>query len=339
VGYGLRSSPRAVQRSSTENWQDPMQNNLNSKEKQAYRARGLDNLLRMGHCAPAVMQTVLDINHSRREDLVRLMAGMPGGIGNTGFECGAITSPLVILGLRHGLQEMQDGLPRLFDLGHVYYQGFCDENAASFCKVIQNPRLPVRCIHAVRHSPELLAETLESDHHSVIPAGQRAAYSCLYGHMKQCNFHCAHAVFQNLSSTIPVDQELFDAASAFIGGTLFKGLTCGAYTAGVMAIGLRLGEIENSYLRVTRMLALMVSGGNAFTDDLNKFNRALNTGHRLSKWFRSQFGSTQCQAITQCDFSCQAGVSKYIAGDGVTRCRGIATMVAQQVQNILEKTE
>ncbi len=113
-------------------------------------------------------------------------------------------------------------------------------------------------------------------------------------------------------------------------------MTCSAYTAGVMAIGLKIGEIENSYLRVTRMLALMVSGGNAFGDELNKFNRALNTAHRLAKWFRAEFGSTQCQAITQCDFSCQAGVKKYIDGDGVTRCRGIAKMTAEKVQQMMQ---
>jgi hypothetical protein len=105
-----------------------------------------------------------------------------------------------------------------------------------------------------------------------------------------------------------------------------------------MAIGLKIGEIENSYLRVTRMLALMVSGRYAFGDEVNKFNRALNTGHRLSKWFRAEFGSTQCQAITQCDFSCTESVGEYIANDGVTRCRKIAKMVAEQVQNIFEKT-
>ncbi len=314
-----------------------MQYNLSTKMKPAYRACGLDNLLRMGHCAPAVMKTVLDINQTKREDLVKLMAGMPGGIGNTGFECGGITSPLVLLGLRYGLGEMQDDLPRIFDLGHAYFQRFSDENNASFCKVIQTPRFPVRCIQAVRHSPELLAETLNSDHRPAIPAEQRKAFSCLYGHMKQCNFHCAHAVFQQLEDALPVNHELFDAASAFIGGTLFKGITCSAYTAGVMAIGMKLGEIENSYLRVTRMLALMVSGGNAFTEDLNKFNRALNTGHRLSKWFRTEFGSTQCQAITQCDFSCKAGVVRYIADDGVSKCRRIAKMVAEQVRNILNK--
>jgi C_GCAxxG_C_C family probable redox protein len=313
-----------------------MQYNLNTKTKPAYRACGLDNLLRMGHCAPAVMKTVLDLNQTSREDLVKLMAGMPGGIGNTGFECGGITSPLVLLGLRHGLREMQAGLPRVFDLGHAYYRRFSEENKASFCKAIQNPRFPVRCIHAVRHSPELLAESLDVDHSPSIPAEQRQAHACLYGHMKLCNFHCAQAVFQQLEETIPVDQELLDAASAFMGGTLFKGLTCSAYTAGVMAIGIKLGEIENSYLRVTHMLALMATGGNAFADEVNKFNRALNAGHRLSKWFRKEFGSTQCQAITQCDFSCQAAVDQYIAGDGVTRCRRIASMVAEQVETVLQ---
>ncbi len=316
-----------------------MKYNLSTQMQPTYRARSLDNLLRMGHCAPAVMQTVLEITHSEQEWLVRLMAGMPGGIGNTGFECGGITSPLVLLGLRNGLREMQAGLPVIFDQGHAYWQHFCNENAASFCKAIQNPRFPVRCIHAVRHSPELLAETLENDNRPVIPTEHREAYSCLYGHMKQCNFHCAHALFQELGDTIPVDQELLDATSAFMGGTLFKGLTCSAFTAGVMAIGLRIGEIEDSYLRVTRMLTLMVSGGYAFGDELNKFNRALNTGHRLSKWFRAEFSSTQCQAITQCDFSCKAGVEKYIDGDGVTRCRRIAKMVAEQVQNILKTAE
>ena len=160
----------------------------------------------------------------------------------------------------------------------------------------------------------------------------------MYAHLQQNDFHCAHAVFQYLGNTVPVIQELVDATSAFMGGTLFKGLTCSAFTAGVMAIGLKIGEIENSYLRVTRMLALMVSGGNAFSDGLNKFNPTLNTGHRLSKWFRTEFGSTQCQAITQCDFSCKAGVVKYVSDDGVTKCRRIAKMVAEQVQNILKET-
>ena len=312
-----------------------MEYTLSTDKAPAYRSRGLDNLLRMGHCAPAVMKTVLDINQADRTDLVRLMAGMPGGIGNTGFECGGITSPLVLLGMKYGLREMNAGLPVLFDMGHQYYQRFSCANGAAFCKAIQNPRLPIGCIQAVRHSPELLAETLENGQRLAIPIEARQAYACLYCHMRKSDFHCAQTVFQDLKDILPVNQELLDASSAFMGGTLFKGLTCGAYTAGVMAIGLKLGEIENSYLRVTRMLALMVTGGNAFKDELNKFNPALNTGYRLSKWFRKEFGSTQCQAITQCDFSTKAGVEKYIANSGVSQCETIAKKVAEQVKLIL----
>jgi hypothetical protein len=33
-----------------------------------------------------------------------------------------------------------------------------------------------------------------------------------------------------------------------------------------MAIGLKIGEIENSYLRVMHMLALMISDGHPFDD-------------------------------------------------------------------------
>ena len=313
-----------------------MQITLSTGSIPLYRTRGLVNLLRMGHCAPAVMQTVLELTHAEQDWLVKLMAGMPGGIGNTGFECGAITSPLVILGLRHGLTEMRAGLPLIFDQGHAYYQHFLEENAASFCKDIQIPRhVPLRCIHCVRHSPELIAETLAGDNQHAIPDEQREAYSRLYAYLRQNDFHCAHAVFQQLSHTISVNQELLDATSAFLGGTLFKGITCSAFAAGVMAIGLKIGEIENSYVRVMRMLGLMVSGGDAFDDSINKFNPAMNTGYRLSKWFRREFGSTQCQAITQCDFSSAAGVEKYIASDCLTRCRKIAQMVAEQVQNIL----
>jgi C_GCAxxG_C_C family probable redox protein len=312
-----------------------MQYNLSTKTKPAYQSRSVANLLHMGHCAPAVMQTVLEITHSEQEWLVKLMAGMPGGIGNTGYECGAITSPLVILGLRHGLKEMHDGLPLIFDQGHAYYQRFVAKNSASFCKDILVPGgLPIPCIHCVRRSPELLAETLASDNQNVIPAETRAAYSRLYAHLSQNDFHCAHAVFQQLNDTLPASQELLDASSAFMGGTLFMGITCSAFAAGVMAIGLKIGEIENSYLRVMRMLALMVGHGDPFQESVNKFNRAMNAGHRLSKWFRTEFGSTQCQAITQCDFSSAAGVEEYIAGEGITRCRRIARMVAEQVQNI-----
>lgn len=45
-----------------------------------YRRRGFSNLLRMGHCAPTAMQTILDVSSTDKEWLVRLSAGMPGGL-------------------------------------------------------------------------------------------------------------------------------------------------------------------------------------------------------------------------------------------------------------------
>jgi hypothetical protein len=52
----------------------------------------------------------------------------------------------------------------------------------------------------------------------------------------------------------------------------------------------------------------------------------------VSKWFVKEFGSTQCQAITQCDFSDPQGVRQYVESDCITRCKGIAGKVAEKVQ-------
>jgi hypothetical protein len=97
--------------------------------------------------------------------------------------------------------------------------------------------------------------------------------------------------------------------------------TCSAYTAGVMAIGLRAGEIENSIPRVIRLLAIMTAGGNAFDERINKFNQSMDRGYRLSSWFVKEFSSTQCQVITQCDFSVPGGVSSYIENDRLRSCK------------------
>jgi hypothetical protein len=106
-----------------------------------------------------------------------------------------------------------------------------------------------------------------------------------------------------------------------------------------MAIGLKTGEIENSPPRVIRMIAMMAFGGNAFDDSVNKFNKPMNTGYRISKWFRTEFGSTQCREITQCDFSSTAGVGKYVESGCVSRCRTIAEKVAEKVQEVLKSDE
>jgi len=298
--------------------------------------RAFANILRMGHCAPAVMQTILDISLTKKEWLVRLSAGMPGGIGNTGFECGGVTSPLALLGIRYGLREADRGLPVIFDKGHALCQNFLACHKTFQCREIRgNDRFPRHCIGPVTHSPEHFLAALHGNHEEAITAATRAGYSGLYLYLAKNSFHCAHAVLINLGYTPTEHRELFDATSAFMGGMLFMGKTCSAFTAGVMTVGLRAGEIENSYLRVIRLLAIMTAGGNAFDERINKFNWSMNRGYRLSKWFVKEFGSTQCQAITQCDFSDSTGVSNYVDGDLITKCRTIASRVAEEVQTIL----
>jgi C_GCAxxG_C_C family probable redox protein len=294
----------------------------------------------MGHCAPTIMQTILDASDTEAPWLVKLTAGLPGGIGNTGFECGGITAPLVLLGLRHGLGAAHEGLPLVFYKGHDLLQRFSRSHQSLMCQQIWgHARLPLRCIGVIRSSPGLYAKTLSSDSLEIIPSERRQAYCRLYAHFGENEFHCAHAVFQRLGSVIPTSPELLDGTAAFIGGTVFTGMTCSAFTAGVMALGLKLGEIENSRLRVLRMIATMAVGGDAFADDMNKFNKIMNLGHRLSQWFTDEFGSTQCRAITQCDFSSTAGVSRYIESGGVTRCKALADKVAVKVQEMLEETK
>ncbi len=312
-----------------------MQYNLSMRTKSAYRTRSLVNLLHMGHCAPTVMQTLLDVSSTEDEWLVKLSAGMPGGIGNTGFECGAVTSPLVQLGIRYGLREIDRGLPVIFDKGHALCQHFLACHKTLQCKEIRgNDRFPRHCIGPVLRSPELFMEALNENHRDFIPADRRASYARLYAHLVENEFHCAQAVLSKLGYTPAEDQELFDAVSAFMGGTLFMGRTCSAFTAGVMAIGLRTGEIEDSPLRVMRLIAIMTVGGNAFDEKINKFNRSMNRGFKLSRWFTKEFGSTQCQLITNCDFSDLTGVNNYIEGDCSTRCKQIAEKVAIKVQTM-----
>jgi hypothetical protein len=309
---------------------------LSHRTKMMYRGRGFNNLLKMGHCAPAVMQTILDLGKTKEEWLVRMTAGLPGGIGSTGFECGGITSPLIQLGLEHGLSEMNDGLPTVINAGHDYVQRFQKCNNSLLCKeILGDRRVPLPCIKVVRHAPELYRQTCCKDDTDAISTEAREAFHLLYSHMSANEFHCAHAVLKHLGDTIPVTRELLDGTSGFIGGTVFKGLTCSAFTTGLMAVGLKLGELEDSYLRVIRMLATMIVGGNALADHMNKANRLLNIGNRMSKWFTKEFGSTLCRDIIQCDFSSLGDVHRYIGKGSVDTCKTIAEKVARQAERII----
>jgi len=85
-----------------------------------------------------------------------------------------------------------------------------------------------------------------------------------------------------------------------------------------------------------RMVGKMAAGGDAFADDVNKFNRTMNLGHQLATWFTGEFGGTQCRAITGCDFSTTEGVNQYIDTDGVARCQAIAQRVTARVERMID---
>lgn len=291
----------------------------------------MSNLLRMGHCAPTVMQTMLDASDGDAKWLVLLMAELPGGIANTGSECGGLTAPLVQIGLRHGRDDTEDGLPVVVDKGHDLLQRFTARSGTTQCReILGDARLPLRCVGVVREAPAMCAQCIAAASDHAIAPEARQAYRGLYAHWQQQGFHCADAVCAELDTASAPD-ELADAVTAFMGGTLFTGMTCSALTAGVMALGLALGEIEDSRPRVARMIATMALGGNAFADDLNKFNRLMNLGHDLAKWFETRFGSTQCRALTGCDFATADGVRAYIEHDGTSECARIARLVADRV--------
>ncbi|MGZ8982119.1 MAG: C-GCAxxG-C-C family protein, partial [Burkholderiaceae bacterium] len=160
------------------------------------RRRSVGNLLRMGHCAPTVMQTMLDASDAEAKWLVLLMAGLPGGIANTGGECGGLTAPLVQMGLRHGREETVDGLPLVVDKGHDLLGRFTARCGTTQCReILGDARVPLRCIGVVREAPTMCAQCLAASTEHAIAPDARRAYRELYEHWQQQGFHCADAVF------------------------------------------------------------------------------------------------------------------------------------------------
>lgn len=297
------------------------------------RRRSLENLLRMGHCAPTVMKTVLDVASADAPWLVKLAAGLPGGIGNTRSECGGVTAPLVLLGLRHVREAPVDGIPAVVRKGQALLESFRACHGTTSCRgILGDARLPLKCVGVVRLAAERFVDVRSCDRAGAISGERLQAYALLHEHLAEQEFHCAHAVLRQYHAPVDAAHDLLDATSAFVGGTVFEGMTCSALTAGIMLVGLAVGEIENSRSRVVRLIATMAVGGDAFADDLNAFNRAMNLGHELARWFAATFGSTQCREITGCEFATLTGVRQYVERGCVARCQEIARAVAEQVR-------
>lgn len=304
------------------------------------RRLSLANFSRMGHCAPSIMQTLLDASDIEAEWLVKLTAGLPGGIGNTGGECGGLTAPLVLLGLREAPERSPRRLPMVVRRGHDFLRRFTACQGTISCREIRgNARVPLRCVGVVQRAPGLYARSLQGECSDALEPQQEEALGSLYAHWVERGFHCAHAVFIGMNDARFETEALRSASSAFMGGTIFMGGTCSALTAGIMALGLALGTIESSRLRVLGMIATMAVGGDAFADSRNAFNEIMNLGHELAAWFEREFGSTSCRALTRCDFSTIEGVRSYLGNDCIERCRGVAEAVASRTKALIRQHE
>ncbi len=303
----------------------------------ALRRRALGNVLRAGHCAPTVMRTLLDAAGEDASWPMRLVAGLPGGIGNSGHECGAITASLVSLGLRHARDPAEDGVPAVVAKGRAVLREFEARHGSCACRdLLVLHRLPLRCGNVVRLAPERCVAIDGRACREAMSDEERRACARLHAHLAEREFHCAHEVLR-LARGGELEPALLDATSAFVGGTADAGLTCSALAAGVMLLGLAHGESGQTPGRVLRGMASMATGGRAFAADYRALAGAMDEGHELVAWFRGERGTTQCRKLTGADFSTTDGVLQYVESDGVSRCRALARAVAGRVREMLRR--
>jgi C_GCAxxG_C_C family probable redox protein len=302
------------------------------------RLKAVRNALRTGHCAPTVMRTLRELQGADSEPMVKLVSAMAGGIGLLRNECGAASSPILLLGLIYGEDTGRDGIPKVISLGQKYFKRFAEIHGGVRCREVTPTFQNVfPCMQVMRRAPKLLIDIITEDRKqdpAAIHGETAGACAELLTLFRQQKFHCAHSVLFELQDRIDLNDEQLRATWGLLGGTVLQGMTCGALAAGVLAIGLKYGKIENSYLRVPRLLFRIAAGLEFMHEDYNAFNKSMNIGNRLGLWFKEEFNGTECKEILHKDLSTPEGIKKYISDKDVDMCRGICARVASKVQEI-----
>lgn len=304
--------------------------------------KAVRNALRTGHCAPTVMRTLRELEGADSAPMVKLVSAMGGGIGMLRNECGAATSPILFLGLLYGQKTGPDGIPKVITLGQTYLTRFKDIRGGVRCREVtpafQNV---VPCMQVMRLAPKLLIDVIKEDQKQIpTQSADTTARGCarLLHFFSEQKFHCAHNVLCNLQDIIDINEERLRATWGLMGGTVFQAMTCSALTAGVLAIGMRYGEIESSYLRVPRLLFRIAAGLEFMREEYNAFNASMNIGNRLGLWFKDEFGATECKDILGKNLSTPEGIDKYFSNNTVEHCRGICAGVTKKVRDMLKQT-
>jgi C_GCAxxG_C_C family probable redox protein len=301
---------------------------LNNKKTRVFL-----NYHRMGHCAPSVMQSLLDINNIENNDLVRISGAMAGGIGGSKMECGALTVPMMFLGFQKGVPaDIKDKLMIIRE-AQTYYNEFFHSNGSTICTNIRDRR-ESGCWKAV--SGFYSSFILSRQNPLTLPTENEESYSDILKAFNDSGFHCSHSVLNKLNSHIGLSKELYAVSWPFIGGIALLNRTCGALAVGVMALSSAEAKIENSYRRVARMNKMLKKDDDrAMNNETNEFNRAINSGTELGTWFRKEFGSTTCLEICGYNFSQKRDVANYLSNNCMGRCSLITDKVADKVESMV----
>jgi hypothetical protein len=298
--------------------------------------RALSIALRRGHCAPSIMEASLRVGDPHALPLLKLVAGFPGGIGNHGAECGGLTAATVYLGLTLGGDDGSAIVP-VVDAGRRYARHFDADHGASDCRVLE--RDMSNCLRVIATSPGLVKRCASECTKLTPIATESSQRSAVLARMQQGHFHCAHDLFTALDGVVTVDALTRRASCGFVGGTLMLGKTCSALTAGVMAIGQRLGAIESSRLKVLALMARLMRGDDELPDDLNAFHPAIHAAHRLVARFVDDHGTTSCRDLLRVDLGTGEGCVKYLARDMLPSCRKTVANVALRVREVLTSAD
>lgn len=297
------------------------------------KLRTINNVRRMGHCAPSVMQTLLEINGVQNTNMVLYAGGMAGGIAGPGMECGVLTAPLMFMGYQNpylaGVSEKLDVITN----AQSYINEFAAFNGSCICGKIRQGGMSA-CMKTIRNFHKPFSKAVKSPDR--LSDEGKESYSLLLKAYDENKFHCAHHVLNNLNSKFQVTKELLDSSWVFIGGIALLNRTCGALAAGVMALSAVTAKVENSYSRVARMNRLLKQESNvALSEEINNFNRSIILSDELGSWFRNEFSSATCYDIWGYNFSRVKDAKSYLSGHCMNHCTDIAKKVAQKVNMMI----
>jgi C_GCAxxG_C_C family probable redox protein len=298
------------------------------------KLRSLNNILQMGHCAPSVMQTLLELNDIDNNDLVLFSGAMAGGIAGSDMECGCLTSPLMFMSYRSNNLNSKEEKLKLIDLSQKYVREFIARNRSCICDTIRSKGIS-SCIKTACnfHTPYSRAVSgLFS-----LSDESKESYTRLFSEFHEKDFHCTQNVLRILNDIIPVTKEELNASWVFLGGIAMLNRTCGALTGGVLALSAATAKMEDSYRKVAKMNRLLRQGrtNEAMTEETNNFNHSILLSDELGAWFRNEFGSTNCFSIWGYNFSKVKDAENFINGRCIKHCKLIAEKVAAQVSTML----